>query len=64
MADPLRYRELALRAAREGAERLSWKVSGEKMVAIFRDLAPAAEETASETRAPLNTIPFPAAVKA
>ena len=64
IADPLRYRELALRSAREGAERLSWKVSGEKLVAIFRELAPAAEEPAREAAAPLNTIPFPSAVKA
>jgi glycosyltransferase involved in cell wall biosynthesis len=64
MADPLRYRELALRAAREGAERLSWKVSGEKLVTIFRELAPDAEETAPEAGGQLNTIPFPLTAKA
>jgi glycosyltransferase involved in cell wall biosynthesis len=51
MADPLRYRELALRSAQEASARLSWKVSGRKFAAILGELCP--------PRPSASTVPFP-----
>jgi glycosyltransferase involved in cell wall biosynthesis len=37
MEDPSRYRELAMRTAREGATRLSWNASGRKVAKILKE---------------------------